>query len=545
MAHRWLFFWNDMTKQAEVERMIARFPKAQEVGFNGVVFPAKLAPAKPRELKEAAKRHGLALIPVIMGRSMDTHYTEGLPIRDALFVASDGVLRFQPDNPTTVRNAGFERVRSDDFAYWTLFSDAGKRAFVEHKVVHSGRIAVYMVPDSGHCYLSQRVRLQPFRHYRASLWTRTLGLLPSGQGVGITVTDPKSRQQLTYQNTRVKPFEEWTEHHVIFNSLDHTEAIISLGAYFPGQSGQLWMDDFTLEEIPLVNVLRRPGCPIIIRGENGTRYEEGRDFTPIVDSRFHVRDPYHEPPVVLLTPDTRIQDGERLRVSYYHPSMIYEFKNSGCLSEQKIYEEWREQVTMLRDLFHPLGYLMDYDEVRVANWCEACHSRGMTPGQLLADHLRRSAQIIREVQPGAEMWLWGDMVDPMANAVDGYFLCNGTMRGSWEGLDPDMGIINWYSPLLGANCGFFADRGLRQILSDNGGEGDMDGSVIEEWKKRTRHISGIAGVMYTTWHDNYDAMETWAAKAFADVPPDASVPADTSQGAAAVPSRAHPEAPLL
>jgi hypothetical protein len=320
MAHRWLFFWNDMTEPTEVERMIARFPRAQAAGFNGVVFPAKLAPAKPRELKEAAARHGLALIPVIMGRSMDTHYTEGLPVRDALFVAGDDVLHFQPDNPTTVRNAGFERVRSDGFAYWTLFSDAGKRAFVEHKVVHSGRIAVYMVPDSGHCYLSQRVRLQPFRHYRASLWTRTVGLLPSGQGVGITVTDPKSRQQLTFQNTRVKPFEEWTEHHVIFNSLEHTEAIISLGAYFPGQSGQLWMDDFTLEEIPLVNVLRRPGCPITIRGENGTRYEEGRDFMPIVDSRFHVRDPYHEPPVVLLTPDTRIQDGERLRVSYYHPS---------------------------------------------------------------------------------------------------------------------------------------------------------------------------------------------------------------------------------
>jgi hypothetical protein len=539
MPHRWLFFWRDMTEAVEVERMIARFPRAQAAGFNGVVFPAKLAPAKPRELKAATERYGLALIPVIMGRSMDTHYTEGLPVRDALFVAQDAVLRHEQDNPTVIRNGGFERARGDGFAGWTLFSDAGKRAFVEHKVVHSGRTSVYMVPDSGHCYLSQRVRLQPFRHYRASLWTRTVGLLPSGQGVGITVTGPKSRQQLTFQNTRVRSTENWTEHHVIFNSLDHTEAVISLGSYFPGHSGQLWMDDCTLQETALVNVLRRPGCPVIVRGENGMQYEEDRDFAAIADSRFDVRDPYHEPPVVRLTPGTRIRDGERLRVSYYHPSMIYEFKNSGCLSEPKIYEEWREGVTVLRDLLHPLGYFMDYDEVRVANWCEACRSRGMTPGELLADHLRRSAEVIREVQPGAEMWMWGDMVDPLANAVDGYFLCNGTMRGSWEGVHPDVGIINWYGPLLGANCQFFADRGLRQILSANGGEGDTDGSVIEDWRKRTRHIPGIAGVMCTTWTDNYDALETWAARAFADLPPEET--ALEVQG----PSRSHPEAPLL
>ncbi len=48
MAHRWLFFWTDLTKPTEVERMIARFPRAQAAGLNGVVFPAKLAPANPR-----------------------------------------------------------------------------------------------------------------------------------------------------------------------------------------------------------------------------------------------------------------------------------------------------------------------------------------------------------------------------------------------------------------------------------------------------------------------------------------------------------------
>ena len=50
-----------------------------------------------------------------------------------------------------------------------------------------------------------------------------------------------------------------------------------------GKEGKLWWDDLRIEEIGLVNVLRRPGCPVTVRGENGTTYEEGRDYEKIVD----------------------------------------------------------------------------------------------------------------------------------------------------------------------------------------------------------------------------------------------------------------------
>ena len=52
----------------------------------------------------------------------------------------------------------------------------------------------------------------------------------------------------------------------------------------------------SIEEIGLVNVLRRPGCPVTVRGENGTIYEEGRDYEKIVDPQLHPWIAYHDPP---------------------------------------------------------------------------------------------------------------------------------------------------------------------------------------------------------------------------------------------------------
>src|SRR6266567_9127728 len=51
---RWLFVWRDMSKPEEVERMIARFPRAAADGYNGVVFSHNIAPAKAAELCETA-----------------------------------------------------------------------------------------------------------------------------------------------------------------------------------------------------------------------------------------------------------------------------------------------------------------------------------------------------------------------------------------------------------------------------------------------------------------------------------------------------------
>ena len=82
------------------------------------------------------------------------------------------------------------------------------------------------------------------------------------------------------------------------------------------------------------------------------------------------------------------------------------------------------------------------------------------------------------------------MFDPLHNAVDNYYAVNGSLTGSWKGLDKGIGIVNWHGGLMGKNSQFFADLGLQQILSGYY-DGDEDGSAIAKWlaadQSRSRH----------------------------------------------------------
>ena len=82
--------------------------------------------------------------------------------------------------------------------------------------------------------------------------------------------------------------------------------------------GTIWLDELTLEELPLVNVLRRDGCPLVVTSDDGrTVYVEGKDFRPIRDPKLG-QVPYtgeydfdHPGPPVGLIQGSRIKDGHR------------------------------------------------------------------------------------------------------------------------------------------------------------------------------------------------------------------------------------------
>jgi hypothetical protein len=491
LEKRWLFVWRDMSDSAEVDRMIARFPTAQ-----------------------AAQDHHLDLIAIVMGGVRDRNYIEGVPVRDALFVAGKDQATHQPDTPTQVLNCGFEESEGNHFAGWTLQDDEGATTFADRDVTHGGRTSLRMESVGKnlhrHCRLAQPLKLTPHRQYRISCYVRTENLAPADPEIKVLTAD--SQYFISFQTVRTQATQDWTRWDLVFNSLDHREAMLYLGSW-GGKEGKCWWDDLSVEEIGLVNVLRRPGCPVEVRGEEGARYEEGRDFAPIIDPQLHPWRGYHEAPAIQLLPGTRIREGERLRVSFYHSLIVYEDRVTHCLSEPKVFADWREEVRHADSLFHPAAFFMSHDELRVVNQCALCQSKGLTPGQLLAWNVHQSAQLIRELRPDAEIWVWSDMFDPQHNAVERYYAVNGSLAGSWDGLDPGIGIVNWYGELLGKNCQFFADRGMKQILSGYY-DSDEEGATIAQWLANTRDVPNIAGAMYTTWEDRYSAMETWAQRAW-------------------------------
>jgi len=513
LKYRWVFVWRQLSRPEEVDKLIADLPRAAAAGYNGLVLRWNVAPEKKEALKAAAAQYHFDLIPTVMGSGApERDLMEGLPVRDALFVAHNGTATISADPAVSLPGGEFEEAKGDTFAGWDSQEQPGVCTFQDTEVKHGGASAIRMdnlakaSPDLG-CYVGKTLKVSPFREYRVSVWVKTDQLEAEEPGV-IIRGEGGSFRNLCYSPARIRPTQDWRQLFLVFNSLDNTSVRISFGAWAP-KSGRLWWDDAKLEEVGLLNVVRRAGTPVTVKGENGTVYEEGKDYEAISDPDLNISRAGHAPPVIHLTPMSRITEGQRLRVSYYHPVLI-EYGGAACLAEPKLYEHYREEITRINDEIHPPAFFMSHDEIRIANWCETCRGKHETPGQLLADGVKQCVDIIRAIRPDAKIWVWSDMFDPFHNAHEKYYLVNGTWAASWEGLPKEVGIANWAGHLAGKNCYWFAMRGHEQVLCgyyDN--PEDNNGEKMRAWLKAGEGTS-VVGAMYTTWRSSYDPLVTWA-----------------------------------
>ena len=535
LPYRWLFVMRTVANPADLQRTIELLPRAAAAGYNGIVLSdhrlwtkSQASPGHAealRKLQAEAKKHGLDLIPCVMpigysGRLIgsDPNLAEGLPVKEARFTVHNGVARLTPDLPVSLPGGDFEQTEGDRFLNWDWQDNAGKSIFADHEVVHRGHTAVRMEniaaaePKYGHCRVSVTVKVQPYRQYRLRAWAKTEGFANPARA-RLLVLAPTEQERDLAEAQLQRSTQDWAPLEVTFNSLGWDKVQIYFGAWGGGE-GKLWWDDMTLEEIGLMNVLRRKGCPLTVTGETGTRYVEGKDFAPVADPRLSPWESgYHEPPAIKLTAHSRLKEGQRLRVSYYHSVLIGEYSLMCCVSEPKVYALLTEQIKWVNEVLHPKHFFMQHDEVRTMNWDQACQSRKLTPGQLLADNVRRCTDIIHKLRPGAKLWVWSDMFCPLENAVDEYYLVNGSLKGSWEGLSPDVGIANWANDLGGKNLQWFADRGHEQILC---GYYDGGGYPMDKWFAAGKGLPGVVGAMYTTWVDNYADLEAWAKSAWGE-----------------------------
>ena len=103
--------------------------------------------------------------------------------------------------------------------------------------------------------------------------------------------------------------------------------------------------------------------------------------------------------------------------------------------------------------------------------------------------------------------VWSDMFDPTHNAVDSYYLVNGSLKGSWEGLDKSMTIMNWNGGKLAESAKFFADRGHKQVIAGYYDVDDLSG--FTDWDAKAKGIPGVIGFMYTTWQQKYGLLDEY------------------------------------
>jgi hypothetical protein len=493
----WLYYSTNLLVDKNVEQLSDVWRRAAAAGYDHVLLAdskfAKLGDMDKRyfanidRVKKLAAELKIEVVPAMfdIGYSNnllwhDPNLAEGLPVKDQPFVVQqDGQAR-----PAT-------EVRLPPkvgYADPSVKLDAGTATVTD---------------NAENARFNYALKLPRYRCYHVSVKIRTDGytgtpeLKALGAGAG--------SRSLQWQNLGVKHTQDWTEHHVVFNTLDNDAVTLYFGVWGSAKGSLQWKD-WRIEESGLVNVLRRPGAPCTVKAETGRTLTEGKDYEPIVDPNLGNHpwsgeyDAWHAP----VSIRTKLPAGTRLLVSWYHPAIIYDGQVSACISEPKLNELLAGEAKRMTAAWGAGGYMMSYDEFRTLGWDEACEKTHRTPGEMLADNTRYCTGLLGN----ARAYTWNDMFDPFHNAVKGpYYLVNGPWTGSWEGLDKRVIIFNWNHGKRDQSLKFFADRGHRQIIA---GYYDGPPENDRQWVESSRKVGGVIGFMYTTWRGDFSKIEQYA-----------------------------------
>lgn len=521
---RWVF----VTKSLQTDQHVAEIREIAVVaarhGLNGMVLSVRLDRLelqppeyveRVRKVKAIADEHKLELIPQIFSAGyggsvlgFDKNLAEGLPVKGALFVVNSGEARFEPDSPVELRNGAFDEYldsRVTDFEH----QETGAKIAIDTAVKKDGQASLRLEAvgaERGQARVSQHIEVRPYRAYRLTGWVRTESL-DRRTAFRIQVLTADARN-LTPFEPRLQPNQDWTKITVGFNSRNHEKLRVVIGAAL-AQPARLWMDEFHLEEVGLVNVLRRPGTPVIVRSDAGVAvrsdtgdrvYEEGRDFAPISDPNLDHRFD-HDGPTIRILPGSRIKSGERLRVDYYHSQAIMRGQVTVCMSEPKLFEIWEEQARRIHQLLAPRRYLLSMDEIRLGGTDESCKRQTKSMAEILGQTFRRQVAMIRKNNPKAEIFTWSDMLDPNHNARANYYLVEGDYTGSWKYVPRDLRIVAWYYNRRKESLEHFSRLGFQTLAGAY-----YDGETVENprgWLEALDRTPGALGIMYTTWENKY------------------------------------------
>lgn len=514
----WIFGWG-LGKDNDVAEITRVLESAGQHGFNGAVMSPGLDSLCQQsadyfrrlgEVKQACEKNRLELIPALFSigygggvLAHDRNLAEGLPVEGAPFVAQAGEAHFVPSQSVQIINGGFEEHTGNAFKGFDFLDQPGEISFVDTEVKHGGKASVrlehFTANPHGHGRVMQTVKVLPRRCYRLTLWVKTEGLQPAN---AFRVMALAENRELAPREFSLTPTGDWRKLTMLFNSLNYEQVRLYAGLW-GGKLGKVWLDDWNLEEVGPVNVLRRPGTPFTVSSEDGSvTYGEGKDYAALPHGQSSPWRDENDALKLKLLPAGRIRDGERLRVSWYHSMRIHDSQVTVCMGEPAIYDIFEHEAKLLAERLHPRRVLLNLDEVRMGGTCQAC--RGQNMGELLGRCLTRQAQSVRKYSPDARIYAWSDMLDPNHNAHGNYYLVDGDFTGSWRHVPKDLVMAVWGGEPREKSLRFFAGEGFNMLVACYYDADDLN--EVKGWLQLSRQIPGVRGFMYTPWQKKYSLL---------------------------------------
>lgn len=489
LPERWIYAKASLGTDAGLEKFLALLKSAKETGCTHALlvegrwlkFPDDADyQARADKVKAAAKELGIALVPGIcsIGYSgryfhFDPNLTAGLPVKEMPFVVKDGKASADP---------------------------AGAPNLAALKAEGNGFNGV--------------LKVRPFQHYKVTF--KLEGKYEGDADELIRATGVESKRWLSRGTPHLEGAASGKPVVYTFNSLDSNEVRFRIN---PGAAK---VSDLKIELAGTLLIARRPLIPLTVTSEDGkTVYEEGKDFKELRDADM-LKKPFdgeftveRAPAAIELAEGSRIKDGDKLKVSFWHGYRTGTDQDGISMEDPKTMEILQIDLKNCIKVWKPDAFMLNYDEIRVAGWEPMPDGKAIKPGELLAKHFKGMYDLVRKEVPGAKIYTWSDMFTPFHNArpfaeKGYYYLVNGNWDGSWEGVPKDVIILNWYSPKPDG-MKFFADRGNPQVICGyyDGRSDDKMKNNIGNWMKVSAGVPGVLGFMYTTWHDDYKNLKRY------------------------------------
>ena len=516
IEYRWFFCFGHRRSRENVAKIKVLVDTAADHGLNGMVLssfgPDSISrwPEKDvellREVADHCRKRRIELIPTGFSAGYgggalghDRDFAAALPAEISL-VARGGKAVPVP-GPNMLKNGGLEEHRNGRFTGYGFHDAPGKVTFVDTDVKISGKTSIRFdmaaANQHGHGRIMQAVTIRPGRAYRLSCRVRTRDLQPAS---GFKVMILAGRKTLASLDPGLEPTADWRTVKMDFINRKETEVRAYAGAW-GGKSGKFWLDDLELREYAdLGDIVRREGTPLELRSaEREAKFVEGKDFKEIRNLRSLAH--------LTLTPGTSIRDGEKLTLSCYKtPYVTHSWGRqiSLCMSNPKLYEHWAAEAKKLHEVLGYRKFLLAMDEIRNGGGCRSCRESGKSMAEILGSCVTRQREIFRKIDPGIEVMIWSDMLDPAHNARADYYGVVGDFSGSWKHVPRDVTVMCWYHRIREKSLAHFAREGFRTCGAAYYDAKDLTNP--REWLESLKKTPGARGIMYTSWRKKYELL---------------------------------------
>lgn len=520
MQNRWFTLSNGLESAGDLEKVKAIVTRAAAHGFNGVMLSSKaIATAltageaslgRLAQFSSFCNEKGIEVIPMMFsvgygGFELDynRNFSAALPATIPLTV-EDGKAVPNTSGKNYITNGDFEEYTGNEFTAFRNQSYPGEISFVDTEVFRTGKTSIRFEKIGTHTRgsIAQALYLKPGYTYRFTCMVKIKDIDKSKR---LRVKITQDNGNTTLGRTDLRTFNEtqdWKQVKIDFDVFTDQEIWIDIGSW-KAKKGTFWIDDMRLHERgALTNIVRRKGTPLSLRSKDGSKeYIEGKDFKKIEISRSLQH--------VTLLPGSSIQDGDELVLSCYKMS-VFGKQRSLCMSNPDLFDYWGKLSAKVYSAVPFQKVFFSMDEIRSGGGCHACRNSGKSMAQILGDCVTRQTQLVKKLNPDVEVYIWSDMFDPRHNAVNNYYNVVGDYTGSLNYIPRETIITIWGSMLLedeGASLQFFSKEGFRTM-----GATHYDDENLDESRKALqllKNTKGGIGIIYTTWHDNYNLLEAF------------------------------------